>query len=116
MSEYLILIYDAEAPYATFRPEQWREVGQSHQRFVEHVGKSGGKILGSRALQPIETAVSIRGGQVSEGPFVQTTESFCGYYLIEANDDGHAREIAKRCPAKFGGVEVRPIRPTSVSA
>jgi tRNA G46 methylase TrmB len=27
-----------------------------------------------------------------------------------------ARDIAKRCPAKFGGVEVRPIKPTSVSA
>ena len=33
MSEYLILIYDAEAPYANASPELWQEVMQAHQRF-----------------------------------------------------------------------------------
>ncbi len=33
MSEYLILIYDAEAPYANASPELWQEVMQAHQQF-----------------------------------------------------------------------------------
>ena len=115
MSEYLILIYDAEAPYANATPELWEEVMGAHQQFAEFIPQSGGKLLGSRALQPTATSASIRGGEVSAGPFVETTEAFCGYYLIEARDEAHAREIAKRCPAKFGGVEVRPIMPTPVS-
>ena len=32
-----------------------------------------------------------------------------GYYLIEADDDDHARRIAERCPAPYGYIEVRPI-------
>ncbi len=115
MSEYLVLIYDAEEPYANASPELWQEVMAGHQAFAEHVAKSGGRILGTRALQPTVTATSIRDGAVSDGPFVRTPEVFCGYYLIEANDDGHARAIAARCPAKFGGVEVRPVMPTPVS-
>jgi hypothetical protein len=115
MSEYLILIYDAEAPYASATAELWQEVMQAHQQFAEHVAEKGGRILSSRALQPTQTASTIRNDVVSEGPFVDTPEAFCGYYLIEADDLDHAREIAGRCPAKFGGVEVRPIMPTPVS-
>ena len=32
-----------------------------------------------------------------------------GYYLIEAADLDEALAIAKLCPARFGGVEVRPV-------
>ncbi len=32
-----------------------------------------------------------------------------GYYLVEAADDAAALELAKRCPAGFGYIELRPI-------
>ena len=32
-----------------------------------------------------------------------------GYYLVEAPDLDEALAIAKLCPARFGGVEVRPV-------
>ncbi len=32
-----------------------------------------------------------------------------GYYLVEAADDATALELAKRCPAGFGYIELRPI-------
>lgn len=109
MSEYLVVIYDAEARYADGSPELWREVMDAHQRFAEHVAECGGRILGTRVLQPTAMATTIRDGAVTVGPFVHTPEVFCGYYLLEASDDEHVLEIARRCPAKFGGVEVRPI-------
>jgi hypothetical protein len=110
MTEYLIAIYDAEEPYSRFGPEQWGEVGQAHQRFAEHVAAHGGTVIASRALQPTKTATTVRDNVVADGPFVDTKEAFCGYYLIEANDLDQAVAIAKGCPAKFGGVEVRPVR------
>lgn len=113
MSEYLILVYDAEEPYANATPEFWQQVRQAHQRFASHVVEKGGKILGEKALLPTKTATSIRSAVVTDGPFVQTKEVFCGYYLIEASDLDQAVEIAKLCPAMFGGVEVRPIMDTS---
>ncbi len=110
MSEYMILIYDAEEPYADAPPELWRKVKQSHEQFVESVIEKGGKVLGCQALEWTQAATSVRGNTVTRGPFVQTTLALCGYYLIEATDLDQAVEMAKDCPAMFGGVEVRPVR------
>ncbi len=109
MSEYLILIYDNETPYAIFSPEQWHEVTEAHRRFAGQIVEQGGKLLSSIALQPTRTATAIRRDVVTDGPFVANPEPFCGYYLIEATDMEQAVGIAKLCPARFGGVEVRPV-------
>ena len=56
------------------------------------------------------TATTIKGGgTVTDGPFVESKEALGGYYSFEARDLDHAVEIAKLCPAPFGGVEVRPL-------
>ena len=46
---------------------------------------------------------------VVDNPGPDVKEVLGGYYLIEADDDDHARRIAERCPAPFGYIEVRPI-------
>jgi hypothetical protein len=107
MSEYLVLIYEEEAPYAgEGSDEVWAEVGAAHGAFAEANGKS---LRGGNALQPTSTATTIRGGVVTDGPFAETKEALGGYYLIEAADLDEAIAIAKQCPAGYGAVEVRPI-------
>jgi hypothetical protein len=109
MAKYAILIYESEAGYAEGGPEVWQQAGQAHGRFAEQVGEKGSKILGGDALEPTATATSIRSDIVTDGPFAETKEALGGFYLIEARDLDHAIEIAKLCPAPFGGVEVRPV-------
>ncbi|MFF5228526.1 YciI family protein [Dactylosporangium sp. NPDC000521] len=106
MAQYLILIYENEADYETADQSVYQEVMDAHNRFAEQVG---GRLLGGNALQPTPTATSIRGDVVTDGPFVETKEVLGGYYLIEAKDLDEALEIGKLCPARFGGVEVRPV-------
>ena len=113
MGQYMILIYENEKSYADASPEVWQQVGAAHTRFAAQVGEKGGQILGGDALQPTATATSIRGDVVTDGPFAETKEALGGFYLIEARDLDHALEIAKLCPAGFGGVEVRPVMDTS---
>ena len=109
MAEYLILIFEDENAYATAAPEVFQQVMEAHGRFAEQVPQMGGKIVEGRALQPTGTATTIRGDVVTDGPFIETKEAVGGYYLVEARDLDHALEIGKLCPARFGGVEVRPI-------
>ena len=110
MAQYLILIYEDESQYATATPEVLGEVMQAHNDFAVQVEATGVKLLGGNALQSTGTATSIRGGsEVTDGPFVETKEALGGYYLIEAPDLDAAIGIAKQVPARFGGVEVRPI-------
>ncbi|HCU91375.1 MAG TPA: hypothetical protein DHU96_00865 [Actinobacteria bacterium] len=109
MAEYLILIYEDENAYATASPEVFQQVMEAHTRFAQQIEEKGGKLLGGNALQPTSTATTIRGDIVTDGPFAETKEALGGYYLIEAHDLDQALDIAKLCPARFGGVEVRPI-------
>ena len=51
--------------------------------------------------------------RISDGAFAETKEVIGGYYLVEATDLDAALRIASRIPAPFGGVEIRPIRPTA---
>ncbi|HEV3291421.1 MAG TPA: YciI family protein [Streptosporangiaceae bacterium] len=109
MAEYMILIYEDENGYATATPDVFQQVMEAHTRFAQQVEEKGGKMVSGNALQPNSTATTIRGDVVTDGPFAETKEALGGYYLIEARDLDHALDIAKLCPARFGGVEVRPI-------
>jgi hypothetical protein len=112
MSQYLVLIYEDESAYAKGGPELWSEVGVRHQVFGQANEKA---ILGGNALEPTSTATSIRSDAsgsnpvVTDGPFAETKEALGGFYLIDAADLDEAISIAKQVPARFGGVEVRPI-------
>jgi hypothetical protein len=109
MAEYMILIHEDENGYANASPDVFQQVMEAHTRFAQQVEQKGGKIVSGNALQPTATATTIRGDVVTDGPFAETKEALGGYYLIEARDLDHALDIAKLCPARFGGVEVRPI-------
>jgi hypothetical protein len=111
MSEYLVLIYEDEAAYASASEEVLGEVMAAHGAFGEQHGAS---LSGGNALQPTSTATSIRRDasgqvQVTDGPFAETKEGLGGYYLIKADDLDAAIAVAKAVPARFGGVEVRPV-------
>ncbi len=109
MSQYLILIYEDEASYATATPEVMGEVMEAHNQFSAGVEQLGAKLVGGEALQGTSTATTVRGSEVTDGPFVETKEALGGYYLIDAPDLDTALAVAKTVPARFGGVEVRPV-------
>ncbi|MGH3498062.1 MAG: YciI family protein [Nocardioidaceae bacterium] len=111
MAEYLALIYEDEAAYASATPAVYGEVMAAHQKFGADHEKA---LKGGNALQATTTATSIRRDSsgnvtVTDGAFAETKEALGGYYLIEASDLDEALEIAKQVPARFGGVELRPI-------
>jgi hypothetical protein len=111
MSQYLILLYEDEARYATLGQEAFDEVLAGHNVFGE---KNADAIVGGNALQPTSTATTVRpdgsgGFTVTDGPFVETKEALGGYYLVEAADLDEAISLAKQIPTRFGGSEVRPI-------
>jgi hypothetical protein len=111
MSQYLILIYEDEAKWANATPEETEQVHKEHGVFGQ---QHSAAIRGGNALHPTSTATSIRrdasgGLTVTDGPFAETKEGLGGYYLIEAADLDEAVSVAKQVPARFGGVEVRPV-------
>ena len=111
MAQYAILIYEDEASWAGAGQEAFDQALKEHTAF----GETNASVLrGGNALQPTDTATSIRkdssgGFAITDGPFAESKEALGGYYLIEAADLDEAIAVAKQVPARFGGVEVRPV-------
>src|SRR6202007_2096995 len=76
--------------------------------------KAASAIRGGDALLPAATAVRITGGPdapvVTDGPFAESAEVACGYYVFEAENLDEALALARDVPvANFGAVEVWPM-------
>lgn len=103
MAQYMILIYEDEAGYATATPEVLNEVMQAHNEFAAQVEQRGVKLLGGQALQPTSTATTVRGGSdVTDGPFVETKEHLGGFAVVEVADDEAARHWAGKIAVAVG--------------
>jgi hypothetical protein len=111
MGQYVVLIYEDEKGWSDGDPAVIEEGMKAHNQFAVDAGE---KLRGGQALQPTATATTIHkdgsgGFAVTDGPFVETKEALGGFYIIEAADLDEAIALAKKVPAPFGGVEVRPV-------
>lgn len=112
MPQYAILIYTDETALANMSQHEFGQVLQEHKAFgAEH----GAALRGGSGLELTDTATSLRhdpSGRllVTDGAFVETKEALGGYYIIEVTDLDEAIAVAKKVPARYGGVEIRPLR------
>jgi hypothetical protein len=105
--EFLLLIEDRrdEAPRA--------DVGVAEMgEFAGWLASQGKLVMAAGPLLPEATGarVSVRDGRriVHDGPFTESKEIACGYFVVSAASRDEAVELAARCPyARAGAVEVR---------
>ena len=76
--------------------------------------KAASAIRAGDALTPVATGVQITGGPdapvVTDGPFAESAEVACGYYVFEAENLDEALALARGVPvATYGAVEVWPM-------
>jgi hypothetical protein len=76
--------------------------------------RANGHWAGGEALQPAETALTLRGknGKVAttDGPFAETKEQLGGILILKARDMNHAVQLMSQHPALTYGnsFEIRP--------
>jgi len=107
--QYLALLRTAESN-RTPDPDTLAAEMSAYQAFH---AKAGAAIRAGDALAPTEAGVRIAGGPdaptVTDGPFAESAEVACGYYVFEAENLDDALALARDVPAaKHGSVEVRP--------
>jgi hypothetical protein len=104
MAQYAVLMFERVPP-----GELPAEVMEAHGRHPARVAEQGGRVVAGLALEQPETATSVRGDLVTDGPFIETKEVLAGIFVLEARDLDHALALAKLTPIVDGGVEVRPL-------
>lgn len=117
---YLCLVYQNEELLARLSASEYAALVEEALAHTAALQASG-HLIAANALQPVHSATSLRlrDGRVSitDGPFVETKEFLGGYLLIEARDLNDAIRLASQFPpARFGGIEVRPVRELPGSA
>jgi hypothetical protein len=109
--KYLCLVY--------LDQEHWNSCPDTHcAAYAQQLAESQ-RLLAAEPLHPAATAttVRVRNGQVAlyDGPFAETKEQLAGFYLVDAVDLNEAIRIASGIPpAKYGSIEVRPVRQLEV--
>jgi hypothetical protein len=110
--KYLCLVYLSQ--------ENWNACSDDECfDYAKQVVESG-KMVAAEPLHAIDTATTVRmrNGQMTmtDGPFAETKEHLAGFYLIDAKDLNDAVNIASKIPpAKYGSIEVRPVRELDVA-
>lgn len=107
--KYIFLIYEDDRDPVSNAPE----VGPAYATLAAG-WRARGMHLGGAALQPRETATTVRvhdgDRMLTDGPFTETKEVLAGYMILECKDLDEALECAAQMPtASFGAIEVRPI-------
>ena len=110
--KFMILIWSDEEAWAKAGPIDFADMMDRHRLFSRRVVELGGKIEGGEALESQQMATTIRGDQVTDGPFVESKEALGGFYLIDAPDREIALAIARECPTNLA-IELRPVWDTS---
>jgi hypothetical protein len=107
MAQYAVMIFERETPGGV--EDIPPEVMEAHGALPGRIAEAGGRVVAGMALEQTGTATSIRGGVLTDGPFVESKEALAGVFVIEARDLDHALELARMTPIVDGGVEVRPL-------
>ena len=111
--KYLCLVYIEEKKLDAMSKSELDALTDESLAYDEVLRKSGHYLV-SEALQPVQTAatVRVRNGKASitDGPFAETKEHLGGFFLIKARDLNDAIQVASKIPpARLGSIEVRPI-------
>jgi hypothetical protein len=109
--KYAVLLFDDPAAWENVSESEMGALHAAYMAVTEEPESYGGA-----QLHPAETAKTLRlvDGKplVTDGPFTETKEIMSGFYLIDADSEERALEIAWTIPSvsQMGGViEVRPI-------
>jgi hypothetical protein len=112
MGRYALLLSGSDLDKRTGNPELAPKMYERYTRWLREIHERGRKAEPHKLRDQAGVRLSIRGGQVVEGPFMETKEAVGGLILLEADSLEEAVEIARGCPVlelQNGTVEVRVI-------
>ena len=111
--KYMLLLYNGTRPPADFTPEEGQALAKEWGKFLQEANAAGVLVSTNGFVDPTNvTTLRVREGKrvISDGPYIETHEALGGYALIDCPDLDEALRWAELLPpAKYGGVEIRPL-------
>lgn len=112
--KYLCLVYYDEKEIQQLSQNEWDALNRECVGCVEEFTQRGHYLDGAPLLSTdAATTLRVRDNKtlITDGPFAETKEQLAGFYMLEARDMNEAIRLAEKIPpARYGCVEIRPVR------
>lgn len=112
MPEYLLIVGGADMDKRSGNPEFAPRMVERYAAWIRAVSESGRFVDSRKLYDQTGRRLTFRGGEVMDGPFIESKDAVGGIFVITAGSLDEATEIARACPGldlQHGYVEVRAI-------
>jgi hypothetical protein len=112
MAKYMLVLGGADLDKRTGNAELGPKIFEHFMGWIASMRERGQYIQSHKLQEHTGARLTVRGGQVVEGPFMETKEAVGGVFLIEASSLDEAIAVARTCPTlshQNGYVEVRVV-------
>ena len=112
MARYALLLGGSDLDKRAGNPALGPKIYERYTAWLNSIRDRGRRVEPHKLRDQSGVRLSVRGGQVVEGPFMETKEAVGGVILLEADSLEEAVEIARGCPVldlQGGTVEVRVV-------
>lgn len=113
MHQYLLLLHEKPAGAAPVSAAQMKEIVGRYQAWAGGLAQRGLLVSGEKLCDDGGRHLRLNNGQTlaTDGPYAEAHDVIGGIYIIKADSDAMAEELASGCPHLAGTqwVEIRRI-------
>jgi hypothetical protein len=115
MPKYMLILGGADLDKRSGTPELDARMMERYFAWIKGLKDAGQYVTSHKLHDRTGVRLSMRGGEVVEGPFIEAKEAVGGIFVIEAASLEEASAVARRSPVldlQNGYVEVRVVEET----
>lgn len=113
MNQYLLLLHEKPADAAQVSPAEMKEIVARYQAWSADLAQRGLLAGGEKLTDEGGRHLRLKDGRplATDGPYAEAHDVVGGYFVIKAETDAMAEELAQGCPHLAGTqwIEIRRI-------
>lgn len=118
MPKFLLIVGGADLDKRSTNPQFAPTMLEHYTAWIRNLQQHGQLLESHKLYDQTGRRLTVRGGEVLDGPFIEAKEAVGGIFIIEAASLDEATDIARGCPGldcQRGYVEVRLIEASRVN-
>jgi hypothetical protein len=118
MAKFMLIVGGADLDKRAGNPQFGPVMFEQYVTWMKGVQERGAYVASGKLHDQTGRRLTVRGGEVIDGPFIESKDAVGGYLLVEVASLDAATDIARACPAlrlQNGYVEVRLVEERSAA-
>jgi hypothetical protein len=112
MAKFMLIVGGADLDKRSGNPEFLPRMFERYMAWIRELRDSGRLVMSEKLSDQTGRRLTVRGGEVTDGPFIESKDAVGGIFIIEAASLDEATQVARSCPGltlQNGYVEVRVV-------